>query len=109
VDEYFLSRGPLAANAILRAACAEITPRACLRPAASFLATLLHTAPDVVTPWIITAIDALEPIHPARERFAATLARRPPLPHPRLVAALCDFVFIAIGVGDVDDLLAYDV
>ena len=43
VDEYFLSRGPLAANAILRAACAEITPRACLRPAASFLATLLHT------------------------------------------------------------------
>ena len=109
VDEYFLSRGPLAANAILRAACAEITPRACLRPAASFLATLLHTAPDVVTPWIITAIDALEPIHPARERFATTLARRPPLPHPRLVAALCDFVFIAIGVGDVDDLLAYDV
>lgn len=110
VDEFFVSRGSTLVRTILHAACSETMPRTALRAAATLIATLAHSAPDVVVGWIVATISSSPPTpfsaH-ARDPFVAILARRPLLDRHRLVSAICDYVLISLGIGDVDDLLAY--
>lgn len=109
VDEYFFFRGSFAVNVIFRAACVEIIFCVCFCFVVLFFVILFYIVFDVVIFWIIIVIDVFELIYFARERFVATFVRRFFFFYFRFVVVLCDFVFIVIGVGDVDDLFVYDV
>jgi transportin-3 len=124
VDEFFTTRGAKIVAVVLDSACTERMPRAAIRAGATLIATLLHTAPNAVFPWINDALVAYSlsagraddaeraDDDVARPRLLAALspARLPgPLPKPRCVSAICDYILIRQRVGDVDDLLAYDV
>lgn len=123
VDEFFTTRGAKIVAVVFNSACAERMPRPAIRAGATLIATLLHTAPTAVFPWINDALvasslsaqttDAAARADDdvARPRLLAALspARLPaPLPKPRCVSAICDYILIRQRVGDVDDLLAYD-
>lgn len=110
VDDFFLTRGPTLTRTIFHSACSETMPRTALRAAATLLATLVHTAPDIVVGWFAQTISAPTPTPfapDAREPFLAILSARPPLERTRLIACLCDYFLVCVGVGDVEDLLAY--
>ena len=114
VDEFFLTRGARIAETVLRAACSEITPRAAIRAAATLLITLHHAAPDVVSSWIAAAVHRPTDASPSPSPFVAECERpllhvlsiRPPLPRPRLIAVVCDYVLACVGLVDARDFIA---
>ena len=112
VDEFFLTRGARIAETVLRAACSEITPRTAIRAAATLLITLHHAAPDVVSAWIAAAVH--RPTDASPSPFVAECERpllhvlsiRPPLPRPRLIAVVCDYVLACVGLVAARDFIA---
>merc|ERR1712159_604253 len=106
------TRGARIAETVLRAACSEITPRAAIRTAATLLITLHHAAPDVVSSWIAAAVH--RPTDASPSPFVAECERpllhvlsiRPPLPRPRLIAVVCDYVLACVGLVDARDFIA---